>query len=149
MTRATKTQQAESLELLRATLKPGDTLYTVLRHRASSGMSRAIDVYKLGQQRSDQGRDNGRIQKQWLSFHAARAAGFRFSEKYDAVDMGGAGMDMGFHLVYSLSRVVFAEGFDCIGEGCPSNDHVNERERNYTPGRRHSDPGYALNHEWL
>lgn len=44
--------------------------------------------------------------------------------------MNGCGMDMGFHLVYSLSRVLFSPkqgGFECLGIGhyCPSNDHSN------------------------
>lgn len=51
---------------------------------------------------------------------------------HDAVKMGGAGMDMGFALVHSLSYALFPDGFGCIGDGCPSNDHSNG-DRDYTP----------------
>lgn len=62
---------------------------------------------------------------------------------------------MGFELVYSLSRTLFPDGFDCIGEGdgygtfCPSNDHSNDRTRDYSPGRHHGGGGYALRQRWL
>jgi hypothetical protein len=58
--------------------------------------------------------------------------------------MGGAGMDMGFALVYNLSRSLYPNGFDCIGESCPSNDHVNGYNRSH-----HADGGYALQQSWL
>ena len=40
-----KAEQEEAIARLRNWIRPGDTLYTVLRHRAASGMSRSIDVY--------------------------------------------------------------------------------------------------------
>jgi hypothetical protein len=49
---------------------------------------------------------------------------------------------MGFHLAYTLSRVIYPDGFGCIGKpndaarrwsgACPSNDHSNG-DRDYTP----------------
>jgi hypothetical protein len=38
-------QKAEAIVHLREVLKPGDTVYTVLRHVSRSGMSRNIDLY--------------------------------------------------------------------------------------------------------
>ena len=164
MTKAQKAEKQEYIEKLRAILKPGDTLYTVLRHVSSSGMSRDIDVYLL--------RDNDR---EWLSYMVAKATGHRFNERKEAITVGGCGMDMGFSIVYDLSRTLYGNvykceacgyegpcftcptcvtenkqvgGFECIGEGCPSNDHRNG-DRDYTPGHLHSDGGYALKHKWL
>lgn len=84
----------------------------------------------------------------------ARELGDRIGA-HDGIVCGGCGMDMGFDLVYRLSRTLFQDRFGCIGDSleyakrCPSNDHSNERERNYTKGRQHSDGGYALRQRWL
>lgn len=63
-------------------------------------------------------------------------------------------MDMGFNLVYNLSRTLFPDGFICSGESCRSNDHFNDRSKGMRPenfaGKRHTgDGGYALRQEWL
>ena len=162
----------EAIARLRETLKPGDTVFTVLRSVSRSGMSRNIDLYKL------EGGD--RI---WLSHLAARACDWSFNEKHECVRVGGCGMDMGFHLVYNLARTLFCDAFTCIGDHCPSNDHNNayyrmqdkkcvvcgqalggkSKEVRPSPPRDypvcstacatgawlHSDAGYALNHRWL
>lgn len=39
---------------------------------------------------------------------------------------------MGFHVVYGLARTLWPDGYGCIGEHCPSNDHSNG-DRDYTP----------------
>lgn len=157
MTKKDREQQAKSAETLREWLKPGDTVYTVLRHVSRSGMQRRIDLYAI---------IGGK--PQWLSYHAAKACGWRVNTNdREGIVVGGCGMDMGFHLVYSLSHTLWPGGFGCIGEGCPSNDHSNG-DRDYTPHatdeqRRgadgalctchrkhwHRDGGYALQHAWL
>lgn len=162
----------EAIETLREMLKPGDTVYTVLRHVARSGMSRQIDCYVM--------EDN---LPRWISRTVATACGFTFDQKREAIRVGGCGMDMGFHLVYSLSSVLFPDGqFVCIGKDCPANDHNNayhaEKDgrcvvcggklpdnplarvngsRHYkvcslacsTGAWKHSDGGYALRHKWM
>lgn len=126
-----------ALERLHDEVRAGDTLWTVVRHVTGSGMTRWIDVYKLV--------DNDRV---YLSHAAALACGRKVNNKnHDGVECGGCGMDMGFDLIYSVSRAMFPEGFDCIGDGCPSNDHSNG-DRDYT-SHRHSDGGYALRQRWL
>lgn len=143
MTKARAAERDEALARLREILKPGDTIYTVLRHQSRSGMVRDIDAYVF--------RDNEPL---WLSSYASKVLGWRMAN--DAVRVDGAGMDMGFHLVYALSATVFPDGFDCIGEGdsyatrCPSNDHSNDRgAKDYSPTRHHASGGYALKHRWL
>jgi hypothetical protein len=151
MNKTEKKEQAEAVEHLRALLSPGDTVFTVLRHVSSSGMSRDIDLYIL--------RDNEPL---WLSGYAGRALGYRRHPQRDAIRVGGCGMDMGVHLVYSLSRTLFPDGHPCIGKGgdhrssCPSNDHSNDSMLNVVPGalryssdRQHTDGGYALRHRWM
>jgi hypothetical protein len=132
----------KALTTLHAFIKPGSTVYTTVMHVSRSGMFRVIKVVVT----DDDGAHD-------LSGFVARAIGSKFDQR-GGVAVGGCGMDMGFHVVYNLSRAMFADGFPCTGSDeygsrCPSNDHSNERVRDFTPGRMHSDPGYALNHRWL
>lgn len=136
----------EALALLRRWVQPGDTLRTILRHRSASGMTRWISVIQPFV------RHEGTVGFRELSWHAAKVIGRSVnSRNHEGVECGGAGMDMGFELVYSLSRTLFPEGFDCIGPDCPSNDHMNNRwdPALIGPGVHHNDGGYALRQEWL
>ena len=134
--KTTKAEQEEAIKDLREMVPPGSTVYTVLRHCSRSGMCRDIDCYIM--------QDN---QPRWISRLVSKATGFGFNEKKDAIRVGGCGMDMGFHIVYSLSRVLWRDNFTCIGKNCRSNDHTNG-DKNYAP-HQHSDGGYALNHRWM
>jgi len=120
---------------LRADLPPGTTVYTILHHVGSSGMSRRIGVRVIvdGEPR-------------YIDGLVAIAIGARVSDR-EGIIMGGCGMDMGFEVVYQLSCALYPDGFDCIGEKCPSNDHSNGN-RDYTP-HHHSSGGYALRHRWM
>jgi len=140
--------KAESARDLRKLLNPGDEVKTILRSVSRSGMSRRISLVIA--------RDNEVID---ISWDTARVMGDNVKQggKYvqDAgLAVGGCGMDMGFHVVYTLSRILFPDGFVCSGESCKSNDHFNdhspEMRRAAFKGQRHTgDGGYALNHRWL
>ena len=100
-TKAKQTMMTEAIETLRGQVSPGETLTSVVVHVSASGMSRAIKVLRPS-------RDNdGTIQD--LSWLVARALGWRFSEKHDAVIVQGCGMDMCFHTVYTLASALFRE----------------------------------------
>lgn len=134
-------EEAEAIADLRELLKPGDVVYTTVKNVSRSGMSRSIDVHLI--------REN---EPRWIARVVARALGLPFDDKREAVKVGGCGMDMGFHLVYSLSRRLFPNGFTCSGKSCPSNDHFNDRtcKRETFVGKQHTgDGGYALNQRWL
>ncbi len=119
---------------LRNLFPPGSTVHTILRHVSRSGMSRAISVVGAGSN-----------DVTWL---VARAMGEKIDPNHGGIKVGGCGMDMGFALVYSLSRTLYpGDSFQCCGEGCPSNDHSNG-DRDYSP-HVHSDGGYALRQRWL
>lgn len=120
------TERDEAITRLRNLVKEGDTIYTVLKHVSSTGMSRAIDVYKIEK--------NEPI---WLSRLVSTACGFRFSDRYEAVSVGGCGMDMGFHLAYTLGRVLFPNG---------SKTMVTHRNGETKP---ETDGGYLLKHKWM
>lgn len=145
-------ERAKAIERLREWLPPGSTVYTVLGHVSRSGMQREIKaIVKL---------PNEVLDVSWL---VARAIDHQLGTR--GVVMGGCGMDMGFHLVYTLSATLYhgkaedgkyRSSFACTGivsgpGRCPSNDHVNpgpERD-NYATDHMHSDGGYALRHSWL
>ena len=155
----TKKQQSENekqetITRLRESLPPGSTVHTILRHCSRSGMQRAISMV---------------VDSQDVSYLVVRATGDKIDQKWGGIKIGGCGMDMGFALVYNLSRVLYSDGFGCVGknedkhEYCPSSDHSN-RDRNYTPHGQavfeedgeayikehwHGDGGYALKHRWL
>lgn len=155
MTKAEQSERLEAIEHLRATFKPGDTVCTILRHVSRSGMSRSISV--ISPDMAD------------VFYWVSRAVGWPIDRNNYGVKVSGCGMDMGFHLIYSLSYVLYPNGFGCIGENreartsCPSNDHSNG-DRDYTPNggilagmpqadgvhtHWHKDGGYALRHRWL
>lgn len=134
---ASQADRREAWQRLRDTLEPGDTIWTTVLHVSRSGMTRDIQCFVI--------RDN---EPRNLSRLIALATGFRFHRDRYAVRVGGCGMDMGFHIVYSLARSLWQEsGFECTGDRCPSNDHSNG-DRNREP-HLHSDAGYALHHRWL
>jgi hypothetical protein len=151
--------QEQSCRTLREMLRPGDTVYTFLRHKARSGMQREISCYLDGMQ--------------CIDAYVADITGYPIG-KHDGIVLGGCGMDMGFALVYELSHKLFPNGFGCIGRNderhvyCPSNDHSNG-DRDYTPHNEaliqelhdngvladiaanhwHTTGAYALQHRWL
>lgn len=134
--------RAEAIDDLRKWLPPGSKVRTVLRHVSRSGMRRSISPIIMV---------NGSVFD--ATWHVSRAIGWNVHQRHYGLIVDGAGMDMGFHLVYTLSRVLYSDGFECIGRDheirrlrCPANDHVNPGDKDKT---YHQDGGYALRHDWL
>ena len=130
-------------------LPPGTTVYTILRHVSKSGMSRDITLDILTQ---DLPLD--------ITALAAEAMGARLSKSCPdaAIRVGGTGMDMGYHLVYSLARALYPDGHLCTGaRDCPSNDHSNDYGRlarqwdkaHNREGGRLSDDDAAARQQWI
>ena len=112
---------ASAREHLFRNLKPGDTVYTILKHVSDSGMSRTIDAYVI--------RDGRPV---WIGGPVAAVLGLAYDDRRQGAKVSGAGMDMGFHLVYSLAGTLWP------GYQSP------------TPGERTTATGgYALRQEWL
>ena len=111
---------------LRGMLQPGQTVYTILRKAAPSGMSRNISLVVV---------DNGKISD--ITYLTAKATGYSLVEARGdrSIRMGGCGMDMGFALVHSLGAALWPDG-------TPSPHGT----RNGEPD---SSGSYALKHEWL
>ncbi len=131
-TKYTKEEKQEAIKNLKKLIKPGDTVYTTLIHVSKSGMYRVIGLYVI--------KDNQPI---WISGHAAKLLE-GYDKKHEGCKASGCGMDMGFHLVHNLSYALFPDGFDCVGDKCPSNDHANRVDTSH-----HSSGGYALHQRWM
>jgi len=71
-------------------------VYTVLNHVSSSGMTRAISAYIV---------KDGELVN--INHVAKEQLGWKTDLKHGGLKVSGAGMDMGFHLVYSLSASLF------------------------------------------
>lgn len=82
---------------LREWLKPGATVYTVLKHVSKSGMSRRISALIV--------HPEGDVMN--VSSLVSDVLKLKFHE--GSVVVGGCGMDMGFHLVYCLSSTLFLD----------------------------------------
>jgi hypothetical protein len=142
MTKAQKQEQQEAIKRLREEIKPGQTLHTISRHVSSSGMSRSISVIQI--KRGGQPFD-------W-TYLVAKAIGEKIDQKHEGIKIQGAGMDMGFEVVYRLSSKLYGpkRGYPCLGDKCPSNEHTNDytAPRGRGKGIRHDD-GYAISQRWL
>lgn len=158
MSRKNEAERQEAINRLREILKPGDTVYTSLRSVSRSGMTRKIRVHFF------QIDDKGVIRPYQLSYPVAKILGWRFDEKTLSISVRGCGMDMGWHLAYSLSCALFPDGFGVEGEG-PYGHKVRPKSkelaakmvekgwksygRNGDTSGWDDDGGYALKHEWL
>lgn len=136
MSKISKQRQAECRDKLRELCPPGTTVYTILRHVSRSGMMRHIDCYIMQNNTP-----------RWITRLVADLLDYRMASAERGVKVPGAGMDMGFHVVYALAATLYPDGFECLSERCRSNDHSNG-DRDRTP-HHHASGGYALNHEWI
>lgn len=134
--RVSKEEREQLIGELREELKPGMYLHSILRHVSRSGMSRSISTVLIKKD----------LSMRQFDYAVEVLLGFPMSP-YEGNKVQGAGMDMGYHVVYALGRVLYPKGFECIGDKCPSNDHSNG-DRDYTP-HHHTDGGYAFKHGWL
>lgn len=131
MTKPTKTERAEAIKELQARVRPGMTINCILRNVSTSGMTRHISLF---------------IDDEPITWLAARALGENYTNEwrgYRAIKVTGCGMDIGFNLVYTLSGILFPNGFIPRDAGKTSGRNQTSADEVDTDG------GYALNHHWL
>lgn len=121
-------EKQEAIERLHKLLKPGDTIYTITRHVSRSGMMRRISAFVV--------KDNKIEDLDWL---IAQTGLFKRHSKEEGLIIGGCGMDMHFHLVYELGRILYPQGFK----------QFKEYGRNGDTSGYEKDGGYAFNKESL
>ena len=88
-------------EILQDMFPKGSTAYTAITKVAPSKMSRHIMV--VGSDKK------GHVQN--LSYYIAELLDWKYKDNTNAVGVGGCGMDMGFHLVYTLSSKLYDDGY--------------------------------------
>lgn len=117
MTKAQQTEKTKAIAQLREWLKPGDTVYTILDSVSRSGMTRHIRclVARVDQRACDchmwsknEPHFVGDAHVRFIHPNHAVATVLNVRQaKSGALIVGGAGMDMGFHVVYELSCALF------------------------------------------
>jgi len=96
-----KTHQREkAVASLRECLRPGMTVYTVLRSVSSSGMSRCLDLYCV---------NHGEIIR--ITWNAAKALDGTYDSRKQCLRVNGCGMDMGYDATHSLAKALFGDGY--------------------------------------
>lgn len=100
---ATNPEKTEALANLREWLPKGSTVYTILRGVSRSGISRDIGLVILCADES------GKPFFRHPNHAAATVLGL--SLKRDAMRVIGCGMDMGFHIVSTLSRALYGDDY--------------------------------------
>lgn len=94
-----KELRAEAIERLRKMFPHDSVATTVVRHVTRSGMSRSISVLTVDA--------DGEIRD--VSYDVARVLGWSLDRDNGGVQVQGCGMDMAFHMVYSMSRIIHAD----------------------------------------
>jgi len=102
-------------------------VYTVLRGVSRSSMTRWLDLFVIIKNEPYR-----------ITYSVANILDWKYSRKREAIIVNGCGMDMGFHTVYSLSRVLYPKGFKVNGIG-----------RNGDTSGWDKDGGYKLKQRWL
>jgi len=91
-------EREEAIACLKAQLRPGLILYTCLRRVSSTGMSRTLDLYYVS------GEEILRI-----TWSAAIVLEWTYDRRTEALRVSGCGLDVGYHTVASLSRILFGD----------------------------------------
>lgn len=93
-------ERNEAIHSLRENLRAGLTIYTVLRRVSVSGMSRCLDLYYV---------DHNEIAR--ITWSVAKALEWTYDRQREALRVNGCGMDMGYHAVHCLSRVLYGDDY--------------------------------------
>ena len=94
-----KSDKERAEEFLKDWFPKGSTAHTTVRHVNPKGTSRHIKVLAISGER---------IQN--VSYYVSKLLDWRYTDK-EAIFVGGCGMDMGFHLIYTLSSVLYDDGY--------------------------------------
>lgn len=112
----------QSKQKLLDMIKPGQTVYCILRHVSTSGMSRRISLAVC---------EDGNMRN--IDYLVSIATSFKLGK--DGLIVSGCGMDMGFHVVYTLGYCLW-----------PNGTPTAHGSRNGAPD---SNGGYALKSQWI
>ncbi len=98
--KVTATERQDAIRRLRDRLTPGDTVFCILKHVSSSGMSRRIDFVIPD---TKEGIEN-------ISWLVARAVNLKRHDD-GSLKVQGVGEDLGAAVVHELGCCLFPDGF--------------------------------------
>lgn len=116
------------IERIKEHAPKGSTIYCILRSVSRSGMSRRISFYAMkpaGTKYSTGEKPVHHTEPVMLDRAVAAILDMPLDREKEGIRVDGCGMDMGFHVVYSLARAVYGTEKDA------------------------EDAGYVLKHRWL
>jgi hypothetical protein len=130
---------------------PGAKIYTCVKHVSASGMSRRISLYIVcpTTRTNDRGRKETTHEIVDITGSVAHVLDYK-RHKDGGVVVGGCGMDMGFHVVYNLGRVLFPKGAPLAFTSHGRRHQAKQAAK--LAGKRattETDGGYLLKQEWL
>lgn len=99
-------EKQEFTAKLREILDKDATIYTILRHVSSSGMSRRISLVA-----SVIDPHTGKNEILNLDYWAAKVLDYKIDRDKGGLKVAGAGMDMGYHIVHSLGHALYGNGY--------------------------------------
>jgi len=88
-------------------LKPKQTIFSIIRHVSTSGMTRHIAFFYIDMNRPC-----------WITYDIHKLLGYKMNKYHDAIVVGGCGMDMAFSVVdnlqWKLNEDYNREFYDCV-----------------------------------
>jgi len=102
MNKITADEKADAITRLTVMFPKNSPVHTVVRNVSASGMTRSISVLH---------HEDGSEIIEDVSYLVRRALGLQVDPKRGGVKVQGAGMDMSFHLVYSLAQALYGDGY--------------------------------------
>jgi len=131
-------EKEECIKRLKQMFKKADyKAYTILRHVSASGMSRRISIIVIS--------DNKPVVVDW---YIEQLGLYKRHPNKEGLKVRDCGMDMGFSVVYNLSRVLYPKGFKIRAKDTNRNaiNGIKPTDEGYNWD---TDGGYRLSQEWL
>ncbi|KKM62401.1 hypothetical protein LCGC14_1522170, partial [marine sediment metagenome] len=108
-------------------------VYTRIKHVSRSGMMRAISAYVIIKNKPI-----------CLDWYIEKLTSFKRNKNHGGLTLSGCGMDMGFHLVYSFSSVLYPKGFRSSRRNRFNGMKPTDKGYNWD-----NDGGYRLDQTWM
>lgn len=115
MTKHSKADVERATEFLKRCYPKGATVYTILRQVSRTGMSRQISLVSIQVDEGDSFMEDESavavLHPNWATSVILGLALTPTETGYDAVKIGGCGMDMGYEIAYRLGQALYGDGY--------------------------------------
>ena len=100
--RDTSAVNKEDIALLKSMFPKGSTAFLILRKKSSSNLPRVVGVVAFK-------RDGKNLLDFHPNYRVAKILGMKEDRQNEGIKVGGGGMDVGLHLISSLSRKLYGD----------------------------------------